>query len=215
MESRDYQKQIVRAGLMLLGKKLAARTWGNVSLRTGADRFVITPSGIPYEHLEPEQVPEVNIKTLSWSSGLKPSSETGIHAGIYLNRPDIHAIIHTHQSAASSLSATRYKRFDFNSNDAKILGGTVAVAPYALPGTGKLKKAAVNGLLKNNALLLANHGAICIGRDLSEAFKMASVLESACERFLLSHFSKIYRIEQPSIENLHETYLKLNTPEMS
>ena len=81
IEKRTAQELVVKAGLELMESGLIARTWGNVSARISDNVFVITPSGIPYEKLIPDDIVEVTIDELEYDeNGLKPSSEKGVHA---------------------------------------------------------------------------------------------------------------------------------------
>jgi L-fuculose-phosphate aldolase len=199
--------QICRAGHQLKENGLVARSWGNVSCRIDKNYFAVTPSGITYEQLKPEHIPVVNIRDLTFDGTFKPSTETGIHAGIYEKRPEIHAVIHTHQAAASSVSAARQKTMVLTDKEKQILGKKIRTAPYALPGTRKLKKAAVEGLLENKAVLLANHGAICIGTDMEDAFHVATTLEKACQKVLLAAFAARFNIQNPDHSMLHKVWL--------
>lgn len=174
------------AGRRLHREGLVARTWGNLSLRVGADLFVITPSGIAYEHMRPEQIVPVSLWDLSYTGKLKPSSEKGMHAAIYRDRPEIAAVIHTHQSAASSVAAARKDIREIPEQARGVLGAVVRTAAYALPGTRKLAKATVRALQGSNAALLANHGAVCAGRNMAEAFTVCTELETLCQAFIES-----------------------------
>ena len=104
IEKRIAQELVVKAGLELMESGLIARTWGNVSARISDNVFVITPSGIPYEKLTPDDIVEVTIDELEYDeNGLKPSSEKGVHAAAYKHHPEVDFVIHTHQIAASAV----------------------------------------------------------------------------------------------------------------
>ena len=97
----EAREAVIEAGHRLREAGLVARTWGNISARISEDQFVITPSGLAYETMRPEDLVIVNIQDGSHQGSRKPSSEKGIHADAYRLRPDIHFVIHTHQNAAT------------------------------------------------------------------------------------------------------------------
>jgi L-fuculose-phosphate aldolase len=181
MGENAAKKLVVEAGLRLFREGLVARTWGNVSVRLDENRFAVTPSGIPYEKLTPSLIVTVSVKDLSFLGTVKPSSEKGLHAAVYRKRPDVGAVVHTHQKAASALSAARRTLADIPYEFRKCIGTHVLTAPYALPGTKKLAEAGALALEHSNAALLANHGAVCVGMDLYAAFDVCMALEQLCQ----------------------------------
>lgn len=179
------------AGRRLHREGLVARTWGNLSLRLDADRCVMTPSGIAYERMRPDQIVTVRLRDLNHTGQLKPSSEKAMHAAIYRLRPEIRAVIHTHQVAASCVAAARQDIRTIPPQARDILGAVIRTAAYALPGTRKLAKATVRALQGSHAVLLANHGAVCVGRDMDEAFSVCTELETLCQSFIESAVVKL------------------------
>ena len=182
MDVLTAKKLVIEAGEKLVETGLIARTWGNVSCRVDEKTFVITPSGKPYIGLTPDDIVEVAIETLEWSGDIKPSSEKGVHAEVYKEYPEAGFVIHTHQKAASIVSALK-EGIDNVAGEAKsIIGDKIFIGAYGLPGTKKLKKG-VAGALKmspSKAVIMAHHGAVCFGKDLEEAFEVASSLEKVC-----------------------------------
>lgn len=189
MQDIEEAKRLVcEAGQRLLKEGLVARTWGNVSCRIDADRFVITPSGRTYEDMQPGDIVLVYTQSEKHEGPIKPSSEMGLHAEIYRTRKDVNAVIHTHQMNASTVAAARREVPPILDDMTQILGPTVRVAPYALPSTRKIVKKTVKALRGRNAALMANHGAVCVGPTLDEAFVAAQVLEKACKAFIEAEF---------------------------
>ena len=187
IEKRIAQELVVKAGLELMESGLIARTWGNVSARISDNVFVITPSGIPYEKLTPDDIVEVTIDELKYDeNGLKPSSEKGVHAAAYKHHPEVDFVIHTHQIAASAVSVTG--RDVPVSGEAKaVLGAVIPNAEYGMPSTGKLKDA-VDAVIAANptskAFLMRHHGTVCLGRDYDDAFKVVNTLEDFCKEIM-------------------------------
>jgi len=188
MDILEAKLAVIAAGKRLVETGLIARTWGNVSARVDAESFVITPSGKAYEGLTPEDIVQVQIKTLDYSreASVKPSSEKGIHAQCYLLRPEVGFVIHTHQHNAS-IAAVMGKPVETASWWSDVVGKTVPVAAYGLPGSGKLKNGVVKALKDHpgsRAFLMAHHGALCLGSDADGAFRVANALEQVCLAFL-------------------------------
>jgi L-fuculose-phosphate aldolase len=192
MTLEEAKDEVLQAGYRLVREGLVSRTWGNISCRVDEDHFVITPSGRSYEDLTPEDVVPVNIHTLEWTGPIRPSSEKGLHAEVYKINREIGMVIHTHQVNASVLAAARRDLPLINPEMERIIGKVVPCAPYALPGTKKLKKGAAQVLSASGsrAALLANHGAVCFGQNAEEAFQTAQTLEEVCEKFIQMEFRR-------------------------
>ncbi len=187
IEKRTAQELVVKAGLELMEKGLIARTWGNVSARISDNVFVITPSGIPYEKLTPDDIVEVTIDELAYDeNGLKPSSEKGVHAAAYKYHPEVDFVIHTHQIAASAVSV-KAKDVPVTGDYVSVLGPVVPNAEYGMPSTGKLKKAvdaAIEANPASKAFLMRHHGTVCIGTDYDDAFNVVNTLEDFCKEVM-------------------------------
>jgi L-fuculose-phosphate aldolase len=175
---------VCNSGKQLLRRGLVSGTWGNVSYRVDDDFMVITPSGRDYETLTPGDMVLVNIQDLSYEGNIKPSSESGLHAEIFKNRKEIWAVIHTHSQNVCTVAATHREIPPLLDDMVQIIGPSVRVSDYALSGTGKLTKNVMKALSGRNAALLANHGAVCIGRDMQEAFLACEILEKSCHTFI-------------------------------
>ena len=180
-----YREDILAAARMLLDKGLVAGTWGNVSIRSAADKLVaVTPSGRSYANLRPEDIVIVDIGGQVRDGRWKPSSELPMHLAIYAARPDIHAIVHTHSVYASACAVARKAIPPIIEDLIQLNGGAVDVAEYALPGTATLAEAAVMALADKQVVLLANHGAVCCGHTLSEAMTASELVEKAAQIFI-------------------------------
>lgn len=188
MTEKEARMAVLDAGKKLLKEGLVARTWGNVSIRLTDTDMIITPSGRPYEELEPEDMVRVNYLTHKYEGLIKPSSEYKLHTEIYKTRKDVNSVIHTHQMNASTVATARREIPPILDDQAQLLGPSVRVAPYALPNTKKIVRGTVKALKGRNAALMANHGAVCIGRDIEEAFVSCQVLEKAARAFIEAEF---------------------------
>lgn len=174
----DYKKFIVENGIRLYQSGLTVETWGNISVRdpeTGL--FYLTPSGMPYDQIVPEDVIVMD-KDMNIVEGTrKPTIEYSMHIGIMNRRPDVNAIIHTHPVDSQVFACLRQDIPPVIDEAAQLLGGTVVCAKYALPGTPELAENVIEALGDGAACLMANHGAVCVGADMDTAFKVSTVLE--------------------------------------
>ena len=187
MDLQELKTKVCDAGKMLLKEGLVARTWGNVSIKVNDTQMVITPSGRKYDELTPNEMVLVDIYTLKYEGNLKPSSELKLHCQIYKTKPEIGAVIHTHQMFGSIVAAAQIDVQVLDENHQNILGGKVIkAAPYALPNTKKITMATAKAIENSNAALMSNHGVVCIGKDLEHVFDVARTLEKACELFIES-----------------------------
>lgn len=203
------REDLVKSGLKLVEQGLVSRTWGNISVKVTDSEMLITPSGKFYEDVTPADMVLVNFKTNKYSGEIKPSSEYKMHSGIYNDRKEVNAIIHTHQMNASTCAAARREVPPVLDDLAQIIGPSVRCAEYAPPSTKKLMKAVVKALKGRFAALMANHGAVCLGRDLDEAFVACEVLEKGCKAFIEAEFlGGAKSISKFESRIMHKVYLK-------
>ena len=185
MTIEEAKHIVCQAGKNLLREGLAARTWGNVSVRISDREMIITPSGRKYDELTPDDMVLVDFYTLKSVGRLKPSSELKLHGQVYKTRPHINAVIHTHQMNASIVAAAQKDLPVLDEQHQHILGGKIIrAAPYALPNSKKITVETEKCIEGSNAALMANHGVVCIGKKLEDAFEVAHTLEAACELFV-------------------------------
>lgn len=176
---------------------LTTATGGNISMRIG-NVMLITPSGKDKASLSAEDIAEVSILD---GANLTPdkrlSIETGMHRAIYLARPDVSAIVHSHPVYSSLFSASDEAIDTCIIAESYYLLGDVVKVPYALMGTEKLAANAARCVAGGaNAMLLENHGAIALGRDLMSAFDRLECLEQAARLTFLSKTITINDIKE-------------------
>ena len=179
----DCRQRLIEAGKQMLEKKLTVETWGNLSLRDPDTGLVyLTPSAMAYHTIEPEDVAVVDLEGNLISGRRKPTIEMGLHLQLYRTRPEINAVIHTHPVQSQVFAVLRRPIPPIIDEAAQVLGGTVPVAQYALPGTKELAEnvgVAMKGRVR--ACLMANHGAVCVGESMEQAFKVCAVLEMTAQ----------------------------------
>ncbi len=184
MDNKELRKILLDSGIKLLENNLVQGTWGNSSVRIDENTMLVTPSGLDYLSLTEEDMVIVDINTLEWQGKHKPTSERGIHAGIYRERKDINAVIHTHPIFSSVMSVVRQTLPCYNEEMRRLFLGDVRVADYALPGTKGLTKATIKGIEGKNACFMANHGVVCAGKDMDHAFEIIKFLEESTKKYI-------------------------------
>lgn len=163
---------------------LVVGTSGNVSARVGA-HVLVTPSGVDYRQLHPEQLPLVDLEGRHVSGELRPTSELPLHLTAYRTHPDARGVVHTHAAHATAVS-TLVATVPNVHYMLATAGGPVRVAPYATYGTDELAAAAADALHERTMCLLRNHGTLAVGRSLDEAYDRSAQLEWACRVWLLA-----------------------------
>jgi L-fuculose-phosphate aldolase len=173
---RAARDQLVRYSARLLDDGLAVGSAGNMSVRVD-DTMAITPSGVSYAEMRPQDVCVVAPDGREPVGGNQetPSSETPMHLAIYA-ATRAGAVVHTHSPEVIALSAARTELPAIHYAITG-LGGPVRVAPYVRFGSAGLAEAAVTALDGRSAVILRNHGAVTYGRDLAQAYERALLLE--------------------------------------
>lgn len=174
----EQRAQVVAACQYLSEQKLVVGTAGNVSLRVG-DHVVISPSGVDYLDLHPDQVGVHDLTGAPVDASLAPSSELPLHLAIYA-RFDHTAIVHTHAVASTALSVVA-SEVPVSHYYTALFGGPIRVAPYATFGTQQLAANVAAALVDRGAALMGNHGAVLVGTDLTKLLTQVAYLEYVCD----------------------------------
>ncbi len=208
MTEQELRVILKDSGVKLLENNLVQGTWGNSSVRLDDKTILVTPSGLDYVSLKPEDMAVVDIETLEWSGKYKATSERGIHAGVYKTRPEIGAVIHTHPTYGSIFASARVTLPCFKEEMKAIFGGDVRVADYGLPGTKKLRAATIKGMDGRNACFMANHGVLCCGKTMDDAFEVIYNLEKFCREYIETEVCKLTGAAEFSEELLNDLFIK-------
>lgn len=161
---------------------------GNVSVRASAEHLVITPSGISYDHMAPEDLVIIDQKGSVIEGRYSPSSETSMHITVYEKMPEVAAVVHTHSPYALAFAAVG-RSIPIICTEGLAIGGPVPVAEYACPGTaaqGRVAIQAMKGPPSVTGTLLKNHGVLTTGASLTQAYATACRIEIAAKVYFLS-----------------------------
>jgi L-fuculose-phosphate aldolase len=164
---------------------LVPTTSGNVSARTPEGDVLITPSGLPYEDLEPEDIVLVDIEGKVLEGSLEPSSEVPMHTGIYRAKPEVGGVVHTHAPYSTALACLGLEIPPVHYLLAALSEeGRVPLAGYATYGTEELAGYVSEALGEAHSVcLLQNHGTIAVGETVAEAYTLTEILEEMAELY--------------------------------
>lgn len=178
-EELNVRREIVKYAQKMNPSGINVNKSGNVSARY-MDGFIITPSGIPYDLLSPEDLTYVQKdgSVYSFVGDYEASSEWLMHAKIYESREDVEAIVHTHSLYATTIACLEEEIPPFHYMVAVSGNTKIPCAPYALFGTEALADSCLEGLGQGNACLLSHHGVICVGKTVRKAFELAVEVEN-------------------------------------
>ena len=183
MVSKIIKEKIIKYGKKMVAEDLTTGTGGNLSVNnTDTGLIAITPSGIPYKNMTPEDIVITNMDGKIVEGERKPSSELSLHRRIYESRDDIEAVIHTHSTFATVVACMGEELPPVHYLIAAAGGEKVPIADYARYGSEELAEKATVNLGKNyQAVLLANHGLLTAGKSLTSAFEIAETIEFVAE----------------------------------
>jgi glutamate-1-semialdehyde 2,1-aminomutase len=206
VEYRTSRQHVVDMCRTMLERGYLKATEGNVSVRIPGRRlYAVTPSNYDYDKMRVEDVCIVDFDGKHVpdpsGAGLAPSIECGMHANVYRERPDVNAIVHTHQPYASALAFLRKPIPALTDEQVRFLGREVAIIDYAPSGTSFLAKNVQKKVASgDNAFIIANHGIVAVGTDPDRAVFNMALLEKVSIAYLLAlttEAGKVHTIPAP------------------
>jgi L-fuculose-phosphate aldolase len=173
----EERKNIVQFGRNLLNAGLTTGTGGNLSIYNRTEGLVaIKPSGVNYFEMNPSDVVVIDLGGHTSDGTLKPSSETNFHLSLYKFRPDINAVVHTHQIYATTIACLNWELPAVHYLIG-MSGNKVPLAAYATFGSTELSENILHAIGNYNACLMANHGLVTVGANIAAAFAVAEEIE--------------------------------------
>lgn len=173
-----------RAALVEYGRRVYERgliggSEGNLSLRLGPGRLLVTPSGVSKGFLTPDMLVETDLhgRALREAGPWRVSTEVRMHAVVYARRPDVGAIVHAHPPVATAFAAARVALEVGVAPEAVVALGPIPLIAYATPGTEELAARVGDAASDAQTMLLENHGALTVGETLERAWQRMEMLE--------------------------------------
>lgn len=183
---KEERELIIEYGIKLVKSNLIKGTSGNISIFNRERKLIaITPSGIDYFKILPEDIVILDLKGVVVEGDKKPSSELQLHKIFYESREDISAMVHTHSRYATTLACLNWDLPPVHYMIASA-GIDVKCAKYATFGSKELAENAFEAMIDRKAVLLANHGMIAGAQDLNKAFSIAEDVEYCAELYYRS-----------------------------
>ena len=176
-------EEVIKYAKMLNTENLSALRSGNISVRHN-DGFLITPSGVKYSSLQIDDIVFVSLNGQFDEKKQKPSSEWKFHRDIYRNKREANAIVHSHSTNATAVSAHGKSIPAFHYMVALAGGNDIKCADYATFGTEELSNNVIRALENRKACLMSNHGQVAFEKSLDKAFELAQEIENICHQYI-------------------------------
>jgi L-fuculose-phosphate aldolase len=177
----------LRADIVEVGRRLYARAYtasndGNISVRLGQDRLLMTPKSVCKGFMTPDMMCITDLDGRKLQGDRDPSSEMLMHLEVYRQRPDVNAVVHAHPPTATGFAVAGVALTKAVLAEVLTTLGSIPIAEYATPSTSELPAAVRKYIKAHDGMLLANHGALTAGADLFAAYYKMETIE---------HFAKI------------------------
>ena len=175
---------VVEVGRRLWTRGYVASNDGNISVRIDPERLLMTPASVSKGFMTPDMmvVTDLEGRLLSGAPGRKPSSEIQMHLVVYRERPDVGAVVHAHPPLSTGFAVAGIPLDRAVLAEVVTTLGSIPIAEYGTPSTQELADAVAPYVRLHDGLLLANHGALALGKDLFGAYYKMETIE---------HFARI------------------------
>jgi L-fuculose-phosphate aldolase len=177
----QIRKDICAVGQKLYDKEFVAANDGNISVKINDNHIIVTPTGVSKGGMTPESLVKIDLDGNVISGKSKPSSEVKMHLKVYQLNPQVKAVVHAHPPLSTAFAVARIPLDKPILAEAVVNLGVVPVSDYALPGTDEVPNSIVPFVKDYNAVLLANHGLLTWGSDLTQAFFRMESVEHYCK----------------------------------
>jgi len=186
---RELRRDLVETCRRLHTRDLIGAGEGNVSVRLGPGRFLVTPSGANKGYLRPADLVVVDAAGAVVKGMGRASTELRMHLAAYAARPDVEAVVHAHPITAVALTVAGVPAPGDLVPEAAVTLGPIAVARFATPGTDEVPASLAPYWAGHEVLLLERHGALTFGRTLTEAFDRMETLERVARIALVARLA--------------------------
>lgn len=176
-DQSKIRDQIAEFGKRMFQRGYVAANDGNISVRTGDRRMIITPTGVSKGYMVPAEMAILDFDGCLVDGPKRASSEWKMHATIFEGRPDVNAIVHAHPPYATGFSVAGIPLDKEVLAEVVISLGSIPLAEFQLPSSEELAQVVGEAMLRNDAALLANHGAVTVGPNLEKAYFRMETLE--------------------------------------
>lgn len=207
----ELRAQVLETARRMVADGVAHGAQGNVSaLDRSADLLAITPSAIPYDQMDVQDVVVVDRDGKVAEGSWKPTSEMPLHLAFYRARPDVGAVVHSHAPYATTFALIDAPLPAVLIESAICIGGAVPVAPYCRPGTDQVGTVAVDVMGDGAAVLLAHHGLVAVGANLEQAYDTTLAVETTARLVIMARSmnAEPVSIDPQEVSAMREAYLR-------
>src|SRR5829696_101632 len=166
----SLRPDIVEVGRRMYARGYTASNDGNISVRLGANRLLMTPKSVCKGFMTPDMMCVTDLDGRKLQGDRDPSSEMQMHLEVYRQRPDVNAVVHAHPPVATAFAVAGIPLDRAVLAEVVTTLGSVPIADYATPSTKELPNAVSRYIKAHDGMLLANHGALTVGSDLLSAY---------------------------------------------
>ena len=205
----------LRADIVEIGRRMYARGYtasndGNISVRLGSDRLLMTPKSVCKGFMTPDMMCITDLAGRKLQGDRDPSSEMLMHLEVYRERPDVQAVVHAHPPIATGFAVAGIPLDRAVLAEVLTTLGSIPIAEYATPSTNELPDAVRKYIKAHDGMLLANHGALTVGGDLFSAYYKMETIEHFAKISLVARLlgreNLIAREEVQRLQELRGTY---------
>lgn len=183
----NARRDLLEAGRRMWERGLISGTDGNLSQRLPSGKILATVSGVPKGFMDADDFVELSLDgSLPRHAKKKPSSEIQMHLAAYRLRPEIKAVCHAHPPHATAFATAGLGITQCVIPELIVTLGSVPLAPYATPSTSEVPESIEKIIMTADAVLLENHGALTLGKDIFEALYRMEAIDHAARIILLS-----------------------------
>ena len=206
VEETEARDLICEVGRRMHERGLISGIDGNISIRLGRSRILITPSGVNKGYLRPSDLIVVSIEDGSKIKGRgRPTSEILMHLEAYRLRPDIGAVVHAHPPTAVALTIAGIPISQCLIAEDLLTYGIVPTAPYATPGSPDVPRALARYIVDHEAVMLARHGSVTVGKNLLQAYdRLESLEHTAKVVYMAMRLGDVSPLPDEEVERLIE-----------
>ena len=197
------RRDICEVGRRIYERGYVAANDGNISARMSEDRVLCTPTGVSKGFLNEDMLSICDMDGTQVAGSLKISSEVKMHLEIYKIRTDINAVAHAHPPTATGFAVAGIELTQCVLPEVILGLGGIPLARYGKPGGGDIVEPMKPLIAEYDAILMANHGVVSMGKNVMDAhFKMETVEHFAKIALVAHQLGQVNTLGKPDVDDL-------------
>ncbi len=209
LSEHELRREMIRVGRLVWERGYVAATDGNLSVRLGANRLLVTASGVSKGFLTDEDLIIISLDGEPVSSyrgrDSQPSSEMAMHLEVYRQRPDVNAVVHAHPPLSTAFSIAGVSLARCVIPEVIVTLGGIPTTGYATPGTAEVPGSIKAAIRDYDAMILAHHGSLTVGDTLWEAYLRLEKVEHTAQITLAAQqLGQVHTLSPQAVEKLEE-----------